>query len=423
MKKIILLLAGMFTCALTYSQGTQIAGSPIYYLNSNVGIGTTDPSELFQIYKNTGGIDFTTSLTANELRFDRSDNNPSYFSKIDNGSFIFRTGSSYTNRMTLTNDGKLGLGTHTPGEWLSVVGQDVSFYSNTTTNTLSLGRNINEALKIEVQDTHAFIDLIQDSDNNSNHIMHFRNLADGTSANNDIRFSTGNHARLSIKTNGDVGIGTSTPASKVHIRNGSSAGAPHAYSQLTVEHSDNAMVAILTPSDKTAYYGFADATDNYVGGLQYSHVNNQMGFRVNDKATPSMVINSNENVGIGTTSPSEKLQVEGNILTNGEIYSSRVRVSQNPGNWPDYVFESDYNLTSLEEVERFIISNKHLPEVPSAKSVEKDGLDLGNMDATLLKKIEELTLHLIELNKTVKAQGKEIEQLKTENKALKKARD
>jgi hypothetical protein len=65
------------------------------------------------------------------------------------------------------------------------------------------------------------------------------------------------------------------------------------------------------------------------------------------------------------------------------------------------VFDEDYDLMSLSEVESFIKENKHLPDVPSAKEVKKDGLDVAEMNATLLKKVEELTLHIIELEKKV----------------------
>lgn len=79
---------------------------------------------------------------------------------------------------------------------------------------------------------------------------------------------------------------------------------------------------------------------------------------------------------------------------------------QNSTNWPDYVFANNYQLRSLKDTEAFIAQNKHLPEVPSAKKVAKDGYDMGEMTKILLKKIEELTLHTI-------AQQKEIEALKT----------
>ncbi|MDP5198311.1 hypothetical protein [Flavobacterium sp. DG2-3] len=102
------------------------------------------------------------------------------------------------------------------------------------------------------------------------------------------------------------------------------------------------------------------------------------------------------NVGIGTSAPREKLSV------NGNIRSKEVKVEA--VNWPDYVFEEDYKIKSLESLEKYIKENKHLPEVPSAKEIADNGLELGEMNKTLLKKVEELTLYLIEQNKTLAEQ-------------------
>ena len=80
--------------------------------------------------------------------------------------------------------------------------------------------------------------------------------------------------------------------------------------------------------------------------------------------------------------------------------------------WADYVFADDYSLKSLSEVEKFIQTNKHLPNVPSAQELVNNGLDLGTMQAIQMEKIEELTLYLIQMQK-------EIDLLKAENSALK----
>ena len=99
------------------------------------------------------------------------------------------------------------------------------------------------------------------------------------------------------------------------------------------------------------------------------------------------------NVGIGTDTPQEKLSV------NGKIRAREIKVET--ANWPDYVFSKDYRLPDLKETETFIKTNGHLPGVPSAATAEKEGIELGEMNKILLKKIEELTLHLIELKKEV----------------------
>jgi hypothetical protein len=114
------------------------------------------------------------------------------------------------------------------------------------------------------------------------------------------------------------------------------------------------------------------------------------------------------NVGIGTTNPTEKLSVDGNIR------SRKVIVTQN--GWADYVFDSSYQLRSLDAVAAFVQENKHLPEIPSAAAVKKDGLDVGEMQHLLLKKIEELTLYVIDLKK-------ENNEIKKENRDLKQRVD
>jgi len=89
-----------------------------------------------------------------------------------------------------------------------------------------------------------------------------------------------------------------------------------------------------------------------------------------------------------------------NLFVENGILTEKVKVAvKNTANWADYVFADDYKLKSLEEVETFVNTNKHLPGVPSAKEVVANGLDLATMDAKLLEKIEELTLYMIELKK------------------------
>ena len=72
-----------------------------------------------------------------------------------------------------------------------------------------------------------------------------------------------------------------------------------------------------------------------------------------------------------------------------------------PIKWADYVFEKNYKLISLNELEKFYSTNKHLPEVPTAKDVIENGIEIGQMNALLLKKVEELTLYIVELNKKI----------------------
>lgn len=119
-----------------------------------------------------------------------------------------------------------------------------------------------------------------------------------------------------------------------------------------------------------------------------------------------MSINTSGNIGIGTQNPDAKLAVK------GTIHSNEVKVDLNvPA--PDYVFENDYQLKSLEEVENYINQNKHLPEIPSAKEFEKNGINVSEMNMALLKKIEELTLYVIEMKKDISVIKQENELLKS----------
>jgi hypothetical protein len=97
------------------------------------------------------------------------------------------------------------------------------------------------------------------------------------------------------------------------------------------------------------------------------------------------------NLGIGTANPTNRLAV------NGIIQAKGIRVSMN--GWADYVFDDGYKLMPLREVERFVQGNRHLPGIPSARDVTSGDVDLGDMQRLLMQKIEELTLHVISLEK------------------------
>lgn len=100
-----------------------------------------------------------------------------------------------------------------------------------------------------------------------------------------------------------------------------------------------------------------------------------------------------------------------NLFVNGGILTEEVRVMLK-NQWADYVFEENYNLLKLEEVEQFIKENRHLPNVPSAQEVAENGIELGKIATIQQEKIEELTLYLIEQNKLIKQQQEDIENLK-----------
>ena len=138
-----------------------------------------------------------------------------------------------------------------------------------------------------------------------------------------------------------------------------------------------------------------DATTNALGNLVFATSNGSYFNKI--------TMDPNGNLGIGIETPGEKLSV------NGNIRAREIKVETN--NWPDYVFKPSYNLLPLRATEQFILTNGHLPDVPKAEDVESNGVSLGEMNKILLKKVEELTLHVIELDKANRKQQALIEAL------------
>jgi len=102
-------------------------------------------------------------------------------------------------------------------------------------------------------------------------------------------------------------------------------------------------------------------------------------------------------VGIGTANPDSRLAV------NGTIHSKEVKVDMLGWTWPDFVFKKEYNLPTLAEVEKHINEKGHLENIPNEEEVLKNGINLGEMNAKLLQKVEELTLYMIDQNKNIQS--------------------
>ena len=136
------------------------------------------------------------------------------------GKILFKTtnlNGGAVERMIIANDGKVGIGTSALTSKFNVFGQDIDFFSGTTENTLRIGRNNNENFGLYVTDNNGYIDYNQDADENGQHVLYIRNISGGSSTSNDIRIQTSGLDRLTIKSNGNIGIGTNNPKSKLSV--------------------------------------------------------------------------------------------------------------------------------------------------------------------------------------------------------------
>ncbi len=191
--------------------------------------------------------------------------------------------------------------------------------------------------------------------------------------------------------------------------------------------------------DPTMYVGLYGC-DGAIEVNQFDNYTNKNKLLINTLCGKDVIVGkansgnliANYRLGVGVASPNEKFEVNGNSILNGNvrigndnstvndtklavegiIYAREMKVTQGVI-WPDYVFKKSYKLPSLKETERYIKQNGHLPEIPAASAIEKNGLSIGEMLTLQMKKIEELTLYIIE-------QQKELEYLKGEVIKLKK---
>lgn len=353
--------------------------------HANVGIGT---------YSANGGISFWGGTT------------PTEYMRIMNGNMgIGKTPTSYkldvegTINATSILVGGLPISTGS-SQW-TTTGSNISFGTGNVgigalANDAKLSVNLVnpsgwsgnlKALKITSPDNAYYLDV-------NTYVVESGNVG--------YHFSPNGNTGMSLTTAGRVGIGTSSPSEKLEVNGninvGVNSGAATGWgNRLYFRGVDDAQG--FDPIWMSRYNVAANQTDLRINigddasGDDSFTVGNF--FSGDGQWKTFMKVQNNGNVGIGTANPTQKLTVK------GTVYSTEVKVDLSAGA-PDYVFEKEYNLPTLDSIKAYIDKNKHLPEVPSAKEFEKNGVNLGEMNMLLLKKIEELTLLMIQQEKRIK---------------------
>ena len=208
---------------------------------------------------------------------------------------------------------------------------------------------------------------------------------------------------LTILGNGSLGIGIDNPEHILHIN----AVSPTLRLQCEANNVNGSIIRLTENQLQGAYLQYKGDANRFDVGMH----NAQSSLSQDD--TPAIsILRGNNYVGIGTVSPGYKLDVIGTI---------RAREVKVDLDGADFVFDDNYSLRTLEEVEQFVKDNKHLPEIEPAKEMKQNGTELGKLNTKLLQKIEELTLYMIEMNKEVKALRSENTELKEKFKKLETA--
>jgi hypothetical protein len=238
---------------------------------------------------------------------------------------------------------------------------------------------------------------VRHSNNNNNYAMQFS----GSFFNQELYFrkTSGNPSqqwsRILMESDGSVYVGTEAPENNEHWNK--VIGVKGNGSSKALVSTANIISGIW--SHDTGFYGAPS------GGITGTYSNHP--FSIITGAATRLTISNNGNVGIGTINPTDALTVA------GQIGAREIKVSTNAG--ADFVFDPAYKLPELAELEKFVKANKHLPEVPTAKQMVDNGVNLGELNIKLLQKVEELTLYLIDKDKKIDALIKRVESLE-ENK-------
>lgn len=354
-----------------------------------------------------------------------------------------------TKRISITNAGLVGIGTASPAYPLDVVG---------SVNSTSVFRSVGTGANNTVVGWNGYNNILQSA--GSQLLINY--------AGQDVAMCTGGSGVVSTGKNFEIGYPTRNVNVALNVRtDGTTATAMNlqnsAGTQLinvandgtTLINSTASNVVTNTPltisslggySMKFYANGYGDMASNvsfrphFGAGSNYDYSIYEGTTITGSDILRFKIAGGTGNVGIGTASPQSTLHVEGNTLinsssstlsplvikgtttfsgdnrllevkVNGDTYARAIYVQTTA--FPDYVFEKNYQLMNLPEVEKYIEANKHLPNVPSAPEVVSGGQNVGKIQVAQMEKIEELYLYVIEMNK-------KMQKLEEENGLLKK---
>ena len=211
----------------------------------------------------------------------------------------------------------------------------------------------------------------------------------GSTANQGLSIKDNlNNTLMRVTGEGNVGIGVTNPKTGKLVVDGLIHGGGHFGDAFRI--GDDAKLVDINMANTIGVYGLQD---NSIASIK-------LGSR------GGIIYGENGNIGIGTNNTNGyKLAVAGNVIAEEIVVKLK-------SNWPDYVFNSGYEIPKIGDLENFINKNGHLPNIPDAKEINKQGINIGEIQKKLLTKIEELTLYLIEQNKKIEKLENDYEQLK-----------
>jgi hypothetical protein len=311
-------------------------------------------------------------------------------------------------RLTIGADGKVGVGTTSPAHLLHVNGGDL--FVQSSSGKIRLGYQGSNEWQMAATAGGADLRWFTTTDGGTTTTPRHYFSQNGNVGIGGFSGPGIPHGRLDV-----IGAGTTSSTNNLVLRN--------SLGDTLLRMRDDGRMGIgynATSYGRTLNLGgtginFYTANEAAFGGAVFP-TDTSLVLWSNSNANNYLVLQPSwGNTGIGTYTPNAKLHVNGSagILVGGNSariatgYSLSVDgkaiaeefTTQNSTSWPDYVFDEKYKLTSLEDLEQSILKEKHLPNIPSAAEIEKNGIPLGEMSKNLMEKVEELTLYIIELNK------------------------